>query len=106
MLCPRCNNILQKITDANKLKFLCPTCGSDYKATGVDTLIIANDKKMYSLAKDGRVIWFYPANQKVFKHCQAKGCKHNIVAWEEDGEMNKIYGCQCGYTWKEFIQNQ
>jgi DNA-directed RNA polymerase subunit M/transcription elongation factor TFIIS len=104
MLCPHCNNILQKITDSNRLKYLCISCGSEYKASGMDTLIYSEDKKTYSLAKDGRSIWFYPANQKVFKACQSAKCKSKIVAWEQDIEMNKIYGCECGYSWKEIIQ--
>lgn len=106
MLCPRCNNILQKITDSSKLKFMCTTCGSEYKASGLDTLIFNDDDKKYSLTKDGRTIWFYPANQKVVKDCDSKKCSKKTVAWENDVEMNKIYGCECGYSWKEFVQQQ
>jgi DNA-directed RNA polymerase subunit M/transcription elongation factor TFIIS len=106
MLCPNCHNILQKITESNKLKFLCASCGSEFKATGSDTLIFSEETQLYSLSKDGRVIWSYPANQKVFKKCESKSCSKKIVAWESDNEMNKIYGCQCGYSWKENVQKK
>lgn len=105
MLCPNCQNMLQKITDTNKLKFLCESCGTEYKATGVDTLIYNEDQQRYSLTKNGRTIWHYPANPKVMKSCQAPRCDQKIVAWENDSQLNKIYGCQCGYSWKEIIQS-
>lgn len=104
MLCAQCNNILQKVTDTGKLKYLCITCGTEYTANGQDTLIYIEDNKSYSLSKDGKTIWHYPANPKVFKSCEK--CSIKIVAWENDKDMNKIYGCQCGYSWKEFVAAQ
>ena len=104
MLCVQCNNVLQKITDSNRLRYLCTNCGSEYKASSSDTMIYSEDKKIYSQEKNGRSIYFYPSNQKIFKSCRSDKCKAKIVAWEIDREMNKIYGCECGYSWKEIIQ--
>jgi DNA-directed RNA polymerase subunit M/transcription elongation factor TFIIS len=103
MLCPLCNNILHKNTELNKLRFVCNSCGTEYKATAEDTLIYNTNKQTYSLSKDGRTIYYYPANQKVFRPCESsKKCNEKIVAWENDSELNKIYGCKCGYSWKVF----
>jgi DNA-directed RNA polymerase subunit M/transcription elongation factor TFIIS len=101
MLCASCHNILQKVTDTGKLKYLCLTCGTEYAAKGHDTLTYIEDNRSYSLSKDGRTIWYYPANPKVWKECTK--CKLKMIAWEHDVDMNKIYGCQCGYSWKEFV---
>lgn len=101
MFCPTCNNILIKKYNNNVLKFFCETCGSEFDTTGTDTMMFNEDKEKFSVVKDGRIIFFYPANHKVFKQCESKKCNKNIVAWEQDSDMNKIYGCECGYSWKE-----
>lgn len=96
--------MLQRHTAMNKLKYTCPACGAEYSAGAADTLIFTEDKKTYSLTKDGRTIWHYPSNQKVFRKCEnPRGCKNTLVAWENDSELNKIYGCECGYSWKEYV---
>ncbi len=106
MLCPTCQNMLQKMTDSNKLRYSCWSCGSEFEATGIDTLIYVDEKKKYSLTKDGRTIWHYPANQRVHKRCESPTkCNETIVAWEnDDTDMNIIYGCRCGYSWKDVVQ--
>lgn len=103
MLCSYCNNILEKTTESGVLKFNCGTCGSQFESKGEDSLISNDDKQIFHLIKNGRTIWFYPSNQKVFKACIK--CKSKIVAFEVDSQMNKIYGCSCGYSWKEDIQS-
>lgn len=101
MFCVTCNNILIKRYNNNVLKFFCEVCGSEYDTKGDDTLMYNEDKEKFAVIKDGRVIFFYPSNQKVFKNCESKKCTKTIVAWEQDSDMNKIYGCECGYSWKE-----
>lgn len=101
MLCQKCNNLLDKTTQSGKLKFLCPTCGTEYKATGVDTMIYSEDQRTYDIKKSGKTIWFYPANQKVRLQCPS--CKSPLVAWEQDSKQVKIYGCACGYSWKHVL---
>ena len=103
MFCSSCHNLLKKVTDANSLKFQCEKCGEEYPAKDIDTLLYTEDKKIYNLYKDGKSIFHYPSNQKIFKDC--KSCNAKMVAFERDSELNKIYGCACGYTWKEFISN-
>lgn len=101
MLCAECNNLLTKVTDQGKLRYLCETCGTEFAASGRDTLIHQEDNKSYSLSKDGKIIWNYPANPKTYKDCGK--CKAKIVAWERDRDMNIIYGCACGNSWKEYL---
>lgn len=103
MFCIECNNILTKITDTNELKFVCVTCGNEYAANGRDTLISNVDKKNYSMSKSGKVIYYYNSNPKVLKPCEK--CTSKIVAYEIDAEMNRMYGCACGYSWKETIKS-
>jgi DNA-directed RNA polymerase subunit M/transcription elongation factor TFIIS len=104
MLCASCNNLLEKVTDMGKLMYFCQSCGTEFAAQGRDTLISSEDNKSYSLSKDGKTIWHYPANPKCFRDCSK--CKSKIVAWENDKDMNKIYGCACGYSWKEYVSAQ
>lgn len=101
MLCADCNNLLQKVTDSGKLRFLCQSCGSEFEAIGRDTLIHADDNQIFTLSKNGKLIWNYPANPKVLRKCDK--CGSDIVAWEEDKDMNKVYGCACGHSWKEVV---
>ena len=103
MLCSNCKNILEKVSDSSGLKFRCTSCGSDFPANSKDSLFIDDEKKIYSLAKSGKSIWYYPSNPKVLKPCPE--CKAKIVAYERDKEMNNRYGCQCGHTWFELLSS-
>lgn len=102
MICTNCNNILIRQTGVQELKYMCLSCGSLYSATNQDSLLYSEEgNAKFTLTKNGKSIYFYPSNQKVYKKCTK--CSHPIVAWENDKELNKIYGCQCGYSWKESI---
>lgn len=99
MFCTDCDNILTKITESNHLRFVCITCGNEYSADGRDTLINNVDKKSYSMAKSGKIIWYFNSNPKILKKCEK--CPSKIVAYEIDQNMKRMYGCKCGYSWKE-----
>lgn len=98
-LCITCKNLLEKDTSGDKLKFKCSTCGDEYDSHGYDTLIYSADHKTFNYKKSGTTIFGYPSNQKIFLDCPS--CKAKIVGWEEDHLQEKVYGCQCGYSWKQ-----
>jgi DNA-directed RNA polymerase subunit M/transcription elongation factor TFIIS len=100
MLCSNCNNLVKKVPDGTVLKYICSTCGSTFKTNERDTLIYESGKEThYRVMKDGRDIYHYPANQKIFKKCEK--CSSPIVAFEVDKKnLTRIYGCQCGHSWE------
>lgn len=100
MLCDKCDNILTKVFKDSELVYRC-SCGTDYPVSDIDSLILDEEKKAYTLIKDGRTIWYYPSNPKVWMKCNRKSCKETIVAFETSPDMSKVYGCQCGHSWRE-----
>jgi len=106
MICSNCNNILIRQTGVQSLKYSCLSCGSSFPASVEDTLLYTEEgNAKFTLIKNGKSIYYYPSNQKVYRKCTNDKCNHNIVAWENDSELNKIYGCQCGHSWKENISS-
>jgi DNA-directed RNA polymerase subunit M/transcription elongation factor TFIIS len=103
MLCKNCDNLLEKQTTSNSLKYICLNCGCEFESNPVDSLIFINDKKSkYTITKKGKDIFNYPSNIKIFKKCT--NCPAKIVAYENDKDLNKIYGCgSCNYSWKELL---
>lgn len=100
MLCDKCDNILRKIFHQGEMVHAC-TCSNIYTISEIDTLIYDEEKKDFTLAKDGRSIWHYPSNPKVKMQCNASNCKEPIVAYEVLKDLSRVYGCKCGYSWKE-----
>lgn len=98
-LCKKCDNLLTKDTTGGKLKYICPSCGTEFPSTGYDTLIYESNNKTFDVKKSGKTIYHYPANQKIMTPCPK--CDDEIVAWELDHLQQKIYGCKCGYSWKK-----
>jgi len=102
MICTNCNNVLIRQTGVQDLKYSCLTCGSVYPSTDQDSMLYSEEgNAKFTLVKDGKTIYFYPSNQKIYRKCPS--CSHAIVAWENDKELNKIFGCLCGHSWKEAI---
>ena len=97
LFCKQCHNLMVKNTSQGKLLFECPTCNNIEQATPSDTLIHYEDKGVYQLRKSGKTIYHYPSNPKIELPCPK--CKAGLVGWERDLQLNKIYGCKCGYTW-------
>lgn len=97
MFCSKCDNLLHKITTDGTLKLGCLSCGSEFPVSPKDTLLISENDKPYETKKSGKVIFNYPSNQLSIDPCPK--CKVKLTAWELDQQMNKIYGCNCGYSW-------
>lgn len=99
-LCSFCNNLLDKITDVDKLIFKCGACGAEFKASDDDTLLYHKETNIsFEIHKSGKTIFNYPSNPKEFKECPE--CKAEIVGWELDYKKAKNYGCNCGHSWFE-----
>lgn len=99
MLCVKCRNLAQKITDGITLNFQCLAC--DFKETGKvdDSLIFSEEKNKTVVHRDGRLIFGNDSNPKTVKKCPV--CKKNvIVSWEEIND-EKVYGCECGCSFNE-----
>jgi DNA-directed RNA polymerase subunit M/transcription elongation factor TFIIS len=103
-MCKICNNLLKKDTSGDVLKHKCATCGNEFPSQSQDTLIYNSDNKTFNVRKSGKCIWGYPCNQKILQECPS--CKYKLIAWELDHLKEKVYGCQCGYSWKNTIANQ
>lgn len=98
VMCDNCNNILETRTES-VLKFVCGTCGSEYKSQPSDTRIHHESKTAkFTRYKNGSSIFSYSTNPKEMVPCPR--CAAKITAYEmsKDG-VKKIRGCQCGYTW-------
>lgn len=98
MLCSNCNNLLEKRTSNNGVKFHCASCGSVFDADIEATLIYNTDKEIkYNLTKTGKSIFAYPSNPKVQMKCPK--CPAQILGYEVDNQMRKTYGCgDCNHT--------
>lgn len=102
MFCSHCNNLLKKIT-FGRLRYICEGCGSEYKTTSDDTLVVAEDNVKHHLPRNGKVIYNFPANQKEETPCPQ--CKASIVGFDMVN-FQKVYGCgSCGSTWKVAIKS-
>lgn len=102
MLCPKCHNVLSKVTSTGKLRYVCVSCGNEEKASGADSLIYSENSKKIIMPKSGRTIWGFPANKKDRYPGGCPACKTPIIAWEMD-DIQKVYGCQCGHSWRQEI---
>ena len=99
-ICKNCDNILTKHTDVNGLRFKCSSCGSEYKSAPIDSRISHSSiTEKIQRPKNGRTIFCYAANPKIATPCPK--CKATITAWELDSNMQKIFGCNCSYSWME-----
>ena len=101
MFCDNCRNILKFENNDNNPLFRCTVCFEDYSVSNIDTLIYADDQKKITVSRSGKSIWYYPSNPKIKKACESKTCKETIIAYENESDMGRIYGCRCNYSWKD-----
>jgi DNA-directed RNA polymerase subunit M/transcription elongation factor TFIIS len=104
-ICKQCKNILTKQTGSSGLKFICGSCGEEYKSTASDTRM-SHESSVVKLfrPKSGTAIYHYASNPKSYTPCPE--CKSPITAWERTNEFRKIHGCQCGYSWIDTIEEK
>jgi len=105
VLCPKCDNILTKATNTGHVRFICASCGHEAKASGIDTLIYQEGAQKIEMKKSGKTIFWYAANPKMHYPGGCPKCKESIVGWELDRQLQKIYGCKCGYSWKQTLDS-
>ncbi len=102
MICKNCNNLLVRQTGVQELKFFCKSCGSEFKSETKDTLLYMEEgNAKFNIPKNGKLIYNYPSNSKILKKCPS--CNYGLISYELDDDLNRLYGCQCGHSWKEII---